>query len=411
MRKFKVFASYLLSATFLLGVTSCDNDTDFEGDNTPANAPYVVCLGITSNSATSYYIVPVSDFMNGTISASGNQGIEQNGYRSFQIGNNSIFSIGGLGLTDANIITKGADGKLQQKSSFVFEQSLSGIEQADSENMVAVDIPTSPTGGNQFKMYLLNINSGAITKKVTKPVNELSTSDWPRLTGMTVSDNKIYITYYLTDETQKPSVTRYIDKAYVAVYSYPELEYITTMEDERAAIAGSWNAYNGIFQTESGDMYTFSNTSIANGFTENSTKKAAFLHIPKGTTQFDDYYFDVETAAGGLKPVHLQYLGNGKFFAQVSTLQSEEMTRWADKELKACIIDVKEKTVKDIPQIPVHDGDGGQRMSGVIENGYFYIPLATDGALYFYKVDINNATAERGAKVASNFVSGTFKMN
>lgn len=57
--------------------------------------------------------------MNGTISASGNQGIEQNGYRSFQIGNNSIFSIGGLGLTDANIITKGADGKLQQKSSFV----------------------------------------------------------------------------------------------------------------------------------------------------------------------------------------------------------------------------------------------------------------------------------------------------
>ena len=163
MRKFKVFASYLLSATFLLGVTSCDNDTDFEGDNTLANAPYVVCLGITSNSATSYYVVPVSDFMNGTISASGNQGIEQNGYRSFQIGNNSIFSIGGLGLTDANIITKGADGKLQQKSSFVFEQSLSGIEQADSENMVAVDIPTSPTGGNQFKMYLLNINSGAIT--------------------------------------------------------------------------------------------------------------------------------------------------------------------------------------------------------------------------------------------------------
>ena len=88
---------------------------------------------------------------------------------------------------------------------------------------------------------------------------------------MTVSDNKIYITYYLTDETKKPSVTRYINKAYVAVYSYPELEYITTMEDERAAIAGSWNAYNGIFQTASGNMYTFTNTSIDNGFTENTT--------------------------------------------------------------------------------------------------------------------------------------------
>ena len=118
-----------------------------------------------------------------------------------------------------------------------------------------------------------------LVRKVTKPVNELSTSDWPRLTGMTVSDNKIYITYYLTDETKKPSVTRYINKAYVAVYSYPELEYITTMEDKRAAIAGSWNAYNGIFQTESGDMYTFSNTSIANGFTENSTKNSLSICI------------------------------------------------------------------------------------------------------------------------------------
>lgn len=288
-------------------------------------------------------------------------------------------------------------------------RKVSDVEDPANEyNKVPQSIDKQYLAGMDGQIYTMECY---LVRKVTKPVNELSTSDWPRLTGMTVSDNKIYITYYLTDETKKPSVTRYINKAYVAVYSYPELEYMTTMEDERAAIAGSWNAYNGIFQTESGDMYTFSNTSIDNGFTENSTKKAAFLHIPKGTTQFDDYYFDVEIAARGLKPVHLQYLGNGKFFAQVSTLQSEEMTRWADKELKACIIDVKEKTVKDIPQIPVHDGDGSQRMSGVIENGCFYIPLATDGALYFYKVDINNATAERGAKVASNFVSATFKMN
>lgn len=408
MRKLKAVASYLLSAALLIGATSCENN-DFENTNTPTNAPYVVCLGITSNSATSYYVVPVSDFMTGTISASGNQGIEQNGYRSFQIGNQSLFSIGGLGLTDANIITQGADGRLQQKGSFVFEKSLSGIEQADAENMVAVDIPKNSTEGDQFKIYLLNISSGAITKKVTKPISELSTQDWPSLTGMTVSGGNVYITYFLSDETVSPTVTRYIDKAYVAVYSYPELEYITTLEDDRAAIVGSWNAYNGIFKTESGDMYTFSNTSIANGYTQNSTKKAAFLHIAKGGTQFDDYYFDVETAAGGLKPVHLQYLGNGKFYAQVSTLQSEEMTRWADKSLKACIIDVKQKTVRDIPQIPVHDGDGGQRMSGIVDGGYFYIPLATDGALYFYKVNVNDVTAERGAKVASNFVSGSFK--
>lgn len=413
MKRSNVFASYLLSSAFLLGMASCESSDHFEGGDTPVNAPYAVCLGITSSSATSYYVVPVSDFMNGTISAANNQGIEQNGYRSFQLGNSSIFSIGGLGLTDANIITKSADGRFQQKSSFVFEKTLAGMEQADAENMVALDMPNKPSEGNMFKIYLLNINSGAITKKVSKPISELSevvsNTNWPRPTGMAVSGNQLYITYYYTDETVSPSQTHNIDKAYVTVYSYPELEYITTMVDERAAIAGSWNAYNGIFKTENGDLYTFSNTSIANGFTENSAKKAAFLRIPKGTTQFDDYYFDVETAANGFKPVHLQYLGNDKFFAQVTTSQSSEMSRWSDKNLKTCLIDMKAKTVKYISEIPVHDGDGGQRMSGIVDGNYFYIPLATNGALYFYQVNINEATAERGAKVASNFVSASFK--
>lgn len=411
MDSFKKLTNYLILGVSMFATVSCSNDDEpNNGETTGSNEPYVICMGITSNSATSYYVVPTADLMNGTISATG-KGIEQNGYRSFQIGNQSIFSIGGLGLTDANIITKGADGSLQQKSSFVFDKSLAGFEQADENNMLAVDIPTAPTGGDQFKFYILNINSGGITKTVTKPVTELSTLDWPRLTGMTINDDKIYMTFYLSDENVKPSVTRYTDTAYVAVYSYPELELITLMKDTRAPIIGSWNAYNGIYKMEGGDLYTFSNTSIANGFSQNSSKKAAFLHIPKGSTTFDDYYFDVETAAGGLKPVHLQYVGNGKFFAQVSTLTSEEMSRWSDINLKCCIIDVNRKTVTDIPQIPIHNGDGGQRMSGIVEGNYFYYPIAVDGGLYFYRIDINAATAEKGAKVQSNFVSGSFKIN
>ncbi|MFR9166784.1 MAG: hypothetical protein ACLVKO_11405 [Dysgonomonas sp.] len=413
MNKFRNFANLLLAGALMLGMAACSDDDNENGGGggSTDTEPYLICLGMTSTSGTSYYVVPTGDLATGTISARG-KGLEQNGYRSFQIGNNSLFSIGGLGLTNANIITKDANGKLQQKSSFVFDQSLAAFEQADANNMLAIDIPTTPTGGSEFKFYILNINSGAITKTVTKPVTELKGDlDWPRITGMTINDNKVYMTFYLSNETVKPSVTRYIDKIYVAVYSYPELELIKMMEDDRAPIAGSWNAYNGIFKTETGDLYTFSNTSIANGFSQNSDKKATFLRIPKGTTDFDSYSFDVETAAGGFKPIHMQYVGNGKFFSQVTTMKSGEMTRWRDINLKCAIIDVNKKTVTYIPQIPVHDGDGGQRMSGIQEGNYFYYPMATDGAIYFYKVDVNNATAERGAKVESNFVSGSFKLN
>lgn len=414
--KMNTVKNYLLGVALGVSVVACSEDNNTPGGNSGVTGPYVVCLGVTSSSATSYYVVPVDGFMDGTISAANNKGLEQNGYRSFQVGNNTLFSVGGLGLTDANLITKAPDGTLQQHSSFTFQKSLFGLEQADSENMIAVDMATSPTGGDDFNLYQLDIQSGAIVKKVSRSLKEWGNfgdmnQNWPQLTGMAVSGDKVYMTFYLTDETQKPGVTTKIDKIYVAVYSYPELEYLGTMEDERAAVAGSWNGFNGIFKTESGDLYTFSNTSIANGFSQNSEKKAAFLRIPGGTSEFDEtYYFDVETAAGGFKPVHLQYLGKGKFFAEITTLKSEEMSRWTDEKLKAAIIDINEKKVSYIDEIPVHDGDGAQRMSGIVEGDFFYFQIPVNGALYFYRIDINNATAERGAKVESNFVSGSFKI-
>jgi hypothetical protein len=247
-----------------------------------------------------------------------------------------------------------------------------------------------------------------ITKKIRKSILPLATLDWPSISGLRFSENKVYMTYFPMNQTSWE--TLYTDTTYVAVFSYPDMNLETIMKDTRTGPAGSWNAFNGIFTVESGDMYIMSSSSIANGFSQ-STKNAAFIRIPKGTTRFDDYYFDFETVSGGLKPAHIKYIGNGLVFAEVNTKNPQTLDdRWSDKPLKCCIIDLNNKTVTDINEIPVHGGNGGRRFSVLIDGDYVYCPVTTSEGTYIYKVDPLTATAERGAKVSTTFVAGFFKI-
>ena len=101
-----------------------------------------------------------------------------------------------------------------------------------------------------------------------------------------------------------------------------------------------------------------------------------------------------------MKPAHIKYIGNGLVFAEVSTISPQTSAdRWGDKSLKCCIIDLNNKTVRDIKEIPVHNGDGGRRFAALV-----------DGT-YIYQVDPQAATAVRGAKVSTTFVGGFFRLN
>lgn len=182
------------------------------------------------------------------------------------------------------------------------------------------------------------------------------------------------------------------------------------MKDTRTGPAGSWSAHNGIFKDEIGDMYLMSNSSYTNGFSQ-STKNAAFVRIPAGSTEFDNYFFDFEAKTGGLKPAHIKYLGNGLVFAEVCTLNPQTVNdRWSDKSVKCCIIDIYNKTVKDVEGIPVHSGMGGRRFPVLHDGGYAYIPITTDDGTYIYRTDVQTATAVRGAKVSASFVAGVLNL-
>lgn len=397
---------YTLSICLLLATTSCEEQ--FLDTVEVPHAPYVLSLGITANKTTTYYVVTAEDLMTGTIDAVG-KGIEQNGYWDYEQANQTIFSIGGLGVTSAVGVVRNADGYLQEQGDFVFNNSLNAFAQMDSRSMLGMELPANKESGNRMTFYTVGIDNVTINAQTTAPIAPMDELEWPNITGMCYSEGNVYITYLGMNPTTFD--TPYTDTTYVAVYTYPEMTFKTLMKDTRTGPAGSWNAFNGIFKVESGDMYIMSNSAIANGFSQ-GTKRAAFLRIPKGETHFDDYYFDFETVSGGLKPAHIKYIGDGLLFAEVSTVSPQTLAdRWLDNSLKCCIIDLKNKTVRDVPQIPIHNGDGGRRFAALVNGGYVYRPITTKGeGTYIYRIDPQTATAVRGAKVSTSFVGGIFQL-
>ena len=402
------FRNSIILAAMAVGVlTSCDDDLAAEQE-TP-NAPYVLSLGVTSNGNTTYYVVSTDNLMEGTINAVG-KGIEQNGYHDYQQGSNSIFCIGGLGLTSATTVVRGADGLLKEQGEFVFDNSLSGFCQVDDNTMVGLELPVNKESGSQLTFYTVDAKSAAILDKNTSTtVDPIDRLDWPSITGMMYSGGNLYVTY--TPMNSMTFETAYTDTCFVAVYSYPDMKFVELMKDTRMGPGGSWGAYNGLMKDEQDNLYVMSNSALSNGYSQ-STKHAGFLRIKKGATEFDsDYFFDFEAATGGLKPAHVAYIGNGLVFAEVSTLNPQTANdRWGDKSLKCCLIDLKNQTVTDVEGIPVHNGNGGRRFAYLNEGSYVYLPVSTPDGVYIYRTDVNTARAERGARVSTSFVGGFFSL-
>ena len=402
------FRNSIILAAMAVGVlTSCEDDLTAEQE-TP-NAPYVLSLGVTSNGNTTYYVVSTDNLMEGTINAVG-KGIEQNGYHDYQQGSNSIFCIGGLGLTSATTVVRGADGLLTEQGEFVFDNSLSGFCQVDQNTMVGLELPVNKESGSQLTFYTVDAKSAAILDKNTSTtVDPIDRLDWPSITGMMYSGGNLYVTY--TPMNSMTFETAYTDTCFVAVYSYPDMKFVELMKDTRMGPGGSWGAYNGLMKDEQDNLYVMSNSALSNGYSQ-STKHAGFLRIKKGATEFDsDYFFDFEAATGGLKPAHVAYIGNGLVFAEVSTLNPQTANdRWGDKSLKCCVIDLKNQTVTDVEGIPVHNGNGGRRFAYLNEGSYVYLPVSTPDGVYIYRTDVNTARAERGARVSTSFVGGFFSL-
>lgn len=368
---------------------------------------YALGLGVTTTEATTNYIVQTSDLMTGTLSLTGN-GILETGYRDYAFAGSTLFSIGGLGITDVNTYTLDASSKLTVKTGLTFELANTDITDVDGtgKTLLGLSVPSSPTEGLNAKFYTLDVATNAIgTKKDVLMSSIRPTADWIIHTGMQVSGSHVFQTYYPINITDYS--TSNTDTAYVAVYTYPGLVFEKLIKDTRTGPAGSFNTRSGLFKTESGDLYTVAHNGY--GYSK-STKDAGILKIASGTTVFDaSYYFNTTTATNGGKIVHAKYIGNNKLFAEISTA-SNVGNQWADAGLKFAIVDLSAKTITAVTNTPTFDGNGGRSFAALVDDGKVYAAATVNGVCNIYQVDIATATATKGATVSATFVGGIGRM-
>lgn len=410
----KYSLSVAICATILF---SCDDETSQE--ISAEKTGYTLAFKTTGDGTE--FILNTDDLMSGEITAEGN-GIELVSWRFFYPVGETLFT---TGYSEDNACVAYADngeGVIEEKGRFVFESALEMFGASDDEQtFLAMEAPRG-TGYTNGKMHFVDVETGYVTKIIsTKIYTKEHTGDdaiegqvaWP--TALQVRGDKLFIPYNVLD-AKGWFTTPDPDKAYVAVYSYPEIgsEPEKIIEDDRTCNIGVNGVTTGLIETDGGDLYSFSCGTVNAGFSPASTKPSGILKINSGETEFDqDYFFNIDEATDGGKIFWFDHIGGNKALARIlpedNGISWDAYTRDATAfTQKLVIIDLEAQTITDVANVPLH----AKRYSSpvFVEDGKAYVSIETATDAYIYQVDIATATGVKGAKIAGKTVKGIFKL-
>ncbi|MCZ8228202.1 DUF4374 domain-containing protein [Flavobacterium sp.] len=400
-------------AVALLTLGSCDSDDNKSNTNDQKSSGISMSL-ITSGAAGTEYIVSKEDVMSGEISAQGT-GIEQTGWRFYYPVGKTLFASGFSTDNQCAGYAANNEGVIQLKGQFIFENSLEMFGKSDdNKTLLAMEIPR--VGFANRRLHFINVDNVSVQKIVgTKIFSDEANKQvaWP--TALEVRSDKLFIPYHVLDSEGNFS-TLDANKAYVAVYSYPNVG--TTPEkiisDDRTSNIGLNGGTTGLIETESGDLYSFSCGTVSAGFSTASTKPSGILKIKAQTTEFDkDYFFNIETATNGGKIFWFDYIGGNKALARI--LKADTNIPWdafsrsqTAFNQKLVIIDLVAKTVTDVANVPLH----AKRYTSpvFIQDGKVYESIETETEAYVYQIDIATATGKKGAKIVGQSIKGFYKL-
>lgn len=406
--KLKINTLSLIALLFIgLLFSSCTKEDD--STNPPAAKKYALALQVIgSNDEAADYLVQTDHLNQGVITSTG-QGIEQTGWRYFAQVNQSVFSVGYYADNNAIGYKLNQNGELVEYGRFVFEKTLDIMAPAGENTLLAMEVPRA--GDNKRVLHVIDVDNVAIQQKmetdIYKPEGDTLVK-WP--TAMVVRGDKLFISFYPLSPAGDFS-TPNVDTAQVAVFSYPELQFEKVMNDTRTSPIGIYGNSNGIIQSANGDLYSFSSSSLAGGFTK-QTKPSGVLRIKAGETEFDPAYFlNIEEATDGGKIVHLAPAGNGKALARIVVDDSAMWGAFSVRNpiCKLVVIDLEAATVTDVAGVPLH---GGQYATpSLIEDGKVYMNITTATDAHIYEIDPETATAVKGAVIEGLEAKGIFKVN
>ena len=431
---------WMLIASMALAACGSDSDSDVDTDGRtdPIVAPdpnpepevsmfsygFKSTAGSDSNEAE--YLVTQESIMEGTLSAQGT-GYEQLSWNFFYNVGNTLFVTGYTNFTTQSYAVNG-DNEVSELATFLFDKPLVMFGAIGDETLLATDSPS--TGHDTRLLYTVDAATGFATKKVNYTIHDEDTGvpgggtvGWA--TALVVRDDKMFVPFHKLNDSGNYA-TPDADTAYVAVYDYPledGAEPLKVISDTRTSHIGVNGMTTSLITTDSGDIYSYSNGTVSGGFNPASTKPSGILKIANGETEFDEnYFFDIAEATDGGTIFWFDYVSGNKAIARI-LINEDECKAVSPDDDNACIwaaygrnffnqklvvIDLVEKTVTDVTDVPLH----AKRYTSPINiiDGKIYVSIESADDAYVYQVDVETATAVKGAKIEGKTVKGFFDL-
>ncbi|GAA0195750.1 DUF4374 domain-containing protein [Fulvivirga kasyanovii] len=406
MNNYKRILLFVLG--FVAILSSCKDDDNVA----PVEEGGAYTLAIRSNGdgeVTTDYLVTTDSLMDGEISLLG-QGVEQSGYHFYQQTGAYLTTVT---YTDANVATVyklNDSDELEEHIQFTMGRTHL-FYPVDDKNFIAMNIPRG--GSENATFYKVNVETGEVSESATSVFTPTRGSgEQAYFSGMVHRGDQLFVPFFQIAASDFSS--QMTDSAYVAIYSYPGLEYQGVITDERTGPIGAYAAQGHIFNTENNDIYTASTVAISSGFPQ-ETRPSGFLRINAGESTFDEsYFFNIEDATGGYKLCNTQYLGNNKVLASIYSFKEHKAEdKWTRRDVRLAIIDVVAQTVNYIDGVPVHYGGPTATFANqfIVDNDMIYIKITNDEGIFIYEVDPVNFTGTQGAEITdASAVYGFFNL-
>ena len=410
MIRFRYF-TYVLIAMLL--VTGCDNNDPVEEPiEEPAASKFIIAATPVASEGVADYLLLADAIDSGMITTVGN-GVEQDGTYRYYVQNDQTFVSLLYGQGNPGAVTAyklNADGELEKLTDFQSETVAAFGTVNDDVLMIKMSRSASEPMATWYSLGMGSLKfdaEGTINQvELAEAENEMAYFSWV----IQATENKVYLPFFPMfgyGTANNGFGTNDPDRAFIAVYSYPEMEYQKTMIDTRTSFIGKYFT-SGITVDEKGDAYAFSPSYAQDDNYEfNSTKPSAISKINTSTDEFDTSYlfsFDDKFIT------NWTYSGSGKFVANYTDVLTSP---WAFGD-KFAIIDVYNKTLTDVTGTPAADEISsitGRNSYATKDGKYVYVGITTDNeGSYVYKIDVANAKASRGLKVEGGIIKAIHKI-
>lgn len=457
-----------LFATAMTGLTltACDDDPITGGSNDDGdenNAEYVIAASVTASGNTTNVLVNTETLDEGTVSVK-NNGVVNDGATYWVFFNNQYlyaltYNQGNAGTTRSYIMN--SDNKLEKRSTEfnVKRFTTYGIYDKYIITSSTGDGPTAWNDENGYtpQVFMLSYldpaaqthTSNDTQDKAYLSENFLGNGEYVTLAGMLEHNDKIYtaavpmgLSQYGTKdqggkwvkpgnedlvktesggtnsgayEKDELQWTQYPNECWVAIFddeTFTSKKLIKTEKISYAAGRNKSQYYQMIWAADNGDVYVFS-PSYAKTMSDprqQTTLPAGVVRIPGGSSDFDDYYCNLEEKSDGKSFLRSWHI-TGDYFMLL--MYDRPLTEKGFTANQLAIFKAGDKTLTYVTGLPSNDQISGFGNAPYIENGTAYVTVTFNeggGSPAIYKIDPATATATKGLTTDATQVSGVGRL-